>query len=93
MDSPGVRYRVVRACTWSPNGIEISHLTPGTIITANDERVTPTFYGVALAAGWIEPILPPAPERTTSIPAAPETRAIEPAPEPDAPAPKRRRRT
>lgn len=91
MRQPGVRYRVVRACSWSANGIDINHLTPGTLLEANDERVAPAFYGVALAAGWIEPILSPAPERTAAIPAAPETRAPEPTPEPATG--KRRRRT
>lgn len=74
----GVRYRVIRSCSWSANGYELNTLTPGMILTGNDERVTPAFYGVALNAGWIEPIPTHEPERTTSIPAAPETRVDEP---------------
>lgn len=70
----GVRYRVLRACSWSANGYEVTTLTPGLVLTANDERVTPAFYGVALTAGWIERIPNHEPERTTSIPTAPETR-------------------
>jgi hypothetical protein len=74
----GVRYRVIRTCSWSANGYEINTLTPGMILTSNDERVTPAFYGVALNAGWIEVIPTHQPERTTSIPTAPETRNEQP---------------
>lgn len=81
----GVRYRVIRACSWSANGYEVTTLTPGLILTGNDPRVTPPFYGVALNAGWIERITDHEPERTTSIPTAPETRDEQLTQEPEKP--------
>lgn len=89
MHTPGVQYRVVRSCTWSPNGIDITVLTPGTLLEANDSRVAPEFYPYALSVGWIEPIHPQHAKRTTAIPTAPETREPTHTPEP---APKRRKR-